>query len=245
VIGDSTAAGLGNRPLPEPSQADRACQRSADSYAADLANANGWQVTNLACSGATIARGLLGSQRVGSTTLPPQLKTAEVANASTVVVSIGANDVNWSAVLEACAASQVCGNHAEQAFFQQQLARFAPEYFQLITQLQLLPNHPRVVINLYYNPFTGDDACLASVDITDAKRRSLISRLDALNAVLAQGAQTAGFASATPTFNGHGVCDPQPYVQGVAAAAPFHPTSSGELAIALADERALRAIADG
>jgi hypothetical protein len=44
---------------------------------------------------------------------------------------------------------------------------------------------------------------------------------------------------ATPDFSGHGVCSDQPYVQGLTDPAPFHPNATGELVIALADERAL------
>jgi hypothetical protein len=35
------------------------------------------------------------------------------------------------------------------------------------------------------------------------------------------------------------MCTPQPYVQGLDAAAPFHPTVLGQLAIALADQGVL------
>jgi hypothetical protein len=63
--------------------------------------------------------------------------------------------------------------------------------------------------------------------------------LHALNSVLIKGAQTAGAASARPDFAGHRLCDPEPYMQGLHDAAPFHPTSAGELAIALADEHEL------
>jgi hypothetical protein len=42
-----------------------------------------------------------------------------------------------------------------------------------------------------------------------------------------------------PDFTGHELCTPQPYVQGLGAAAPFHPTALGQLAIALADQAAL------
>ena len=62
VLGDSTAAGLGNPLPPNPTAADQACSRSADSYANDLASVNGWKVLNLSCSGATIGNGILGSQ---------------------------------------------------------------------------------------------------------------------------------------------------------------------------------------
>src|SRR5262249_18921362 len=62
VIGDSTAAGAGLPPAPGLSRYARDCGRSADSYAADLSDVNGWRVLNLACNGATISHGLLGPQ---------------------------------------------------------------------------------------------------------------------------------------------------------------------------------------
>ena len=40
-------------------------------------------------------------------------------------------------------------------------------------------------------------------------------------------------------FSGHGLCTERPYVQGLGDAAPFHPNGTGQLVIALADERAL------
>jgi lysophospholipase L1-like esterase len=243
VLGDSTAAALGNPPLPNPDPQDTACRRSIDAYAVDLANANNWQVTNLACSGATIQAGLLGPQQAGSQTLPPQLASPAVAKATTVVVSIGANDVTWSSLLRVCAASSTCQDQAEEAYFQQQLAGFSQDYLRLLTQLKELPNHPDVIINLYYDPFTGDDGCLAPL-VTNAKRQALTAKLTALNTILANGAKTASFATAAPNFTDHGLCSEQPYVQGLSAAAPFHPTSAGELAIALADEQSMHPAAN-
>jgi hypothetical protein len=57
--------------------------------------------------------------------------------------------------------------------------------------------------------------------------------------VLAEGARTFGYLVAQPDFTGHGACSEQPYVQGLTDSAPFHPNATGELVIALADERAL------
>ena len=65
VIGDSTAAAAGNPIAPNASAADRACGRSSESYAADLATVNNWNVLNLACNSATIQNGLLGVQVLG------------------------------------------------------------------------------------------------------------------------------------------------------------------------------------
>jgi lysophospholipase L1-like esterase len=239
VVGDSTAAGLGNRPVDHGTVEDKACRRSRDSYAVDLALVNGWSVTNLACSGATIRNGLLGPQFAGARTIPAQLKAPEVAKAQVVIVSIGANDVQWISMLQFCGISASCSDNAEQAFFQQQLAAFSSDYLQLLDQLQLLPSHPLVLINLYYDPVPGSVQCLKAQGITPAKQKSLQADLAALNTILAEGAKAADFATAQPDFTGHGVCTSLPYVHGVSDAAPFHPTPTGQLAIALADERAL------
>lgn len=239
VVGDSTAAGLGNPPLPDATPDDTACGRSRDAFAADLARADGWQVTNLACSGATIPSGLLGAQQVGGRTLPPQLSSDAVANADVVVVSIGANDVNWSMMLHLCAAAGDCDNSALQAFYQQQLSQFSQDLLQLVAQLQLLPNHPVVIINQYYDPLAGGTDCLKDDGLTESKKQTLQADLAALNDLLAKAATTARFRTVQPDFDGHGLCSDQPYVQGLDDPAPFHPTASGQLSIALADEQAL------
>jgi lysophospholipase L1-like esterase len=240
VVGDSTAAGLGNRPVLHGTAADRRCGRSQDAFAVDLALVNDWSVTNLACSGATIRAGLLGPQTIGTHTLPAQLKDPSLAKADVVIVNVGANDVQWTSMLQLCAVSASCSDNAEQAFFQQQLAGFSSDYLQLLDQLQLLPSHPLIVINQYYDPVPGSVACLAPQGLTPAKQQTLQGDLAALNTILAEGAKAADFVTATPDFDGHGVCSSLPYVQGVKDAAPFHPTPSGALAIALAVEHALR-----
>lgn len=240
VIGDSTAAGKGNRLVPHPTARDKACNRSRDAFAADLAAGNGWKVTNLACSGATIRNGILGPQEAAGRTLPPQLDHPAVTKADLIVLSIGANDVQWNVMLGLCAYAQNCSDNAQQAFLQQQLSGFSRDLLQLLAQLQLLDNHPIVVVNQYYDPLPGDVSCLDSHGMTDAKKHTLEGDLSALNTILSKGAKAAGFRTATPNFDGHGLCSDQPYVQGLNAKAPFHPTVDGQLAIALAIENALQ-----
>ncbi|HEU5043238.1 MAG TPA: SGNH/GDSL hydrolase family protein [Nocardioidaceae bacterium] len=239
VIGDSTAAGYGLQPVRNPTPVGRVCRRSRDSYAMVLAKANGWDVTNLACSGATIAEGILAPQTAGTRTLPAQMQEPAVAKASTVILSVGANDVSWSGLLQACAISSDCDNLVAEAYFQQRLAGFSADYLRLLSDLQALPTHPRVLINLYYNPFSTDSSCLHPIGMTDAKQRSMERLLGALNSILSEGAKAADFTAVQPDFTDHGVCSAEPYVQGLKNRAPFHPTAAGELAIALADEQAL------
>jgi lysophospholipase L1-like esterase len=239
VVGDSTAAGLGNPLLPNATADESACRRSIDSYARDLAQASGATVTSYACSSASIPSGLLGPETTRGRTLPAQLDQPAVAKASTIIVSVGANDLEWTDLLEACAVSVNCDNEAEQAYFQQHLAAFTTSYAQLLSYLEQLPNHPRVLVNLYYNPFSSDASCLSSVHLTSSKLQSMLARLATMNSVLSHGAKVAGFATALPDFSDHGLCSATPYVQGLKSAGPFHPTAAGELAIALADEHAL------
>jgi hypothetical protein len=241
VIGDSTAAAIGN-PLPAGASAlDRACGRSSESYAADLAVVNTWNVLNLACSGATIQNGLLGVQVFGNGQVAPsQLVEAERAtHAKVIIVSVGADDVEWSIMTRLCVASIVCNDKVSSAFFAEQIGAFTRSYYQLLDDLAGLPGTPAVLVNEYYSPFGTDLSCLARYGITSAKEKVLLSRLGQLNTVLAQGAQTFGFGVADPPFTGHELCTADPYVQGPGDPAPLHPTAAGELAIALADQQAL------
>ncbi|HEY1920951.1 MAG TPA: GDSL-type esterase/lipase family protein [Streptosporangiaceae bacterium] len=237
VIGDSTAAGAGLASLPRPSDSARACGRSSDSYAADLSAANNWRVLNLACNGATISKGLLGPQTHEGQTLPAQFAGVEQAkNASDVIVSVGADDLDWSAMVAYCAVTPRCNDRATTAYFQQQLASFSKNYLDLLSRLAALPGHPQVIINQYYDPFGSQPGCLGQDGLTMTNLATLTSRLKTLNKVLADGAAQFGFSSPQPDFTGHQLCTPQPYVQSLDDAAPFHPTAAGQLAIALADQ---------
>ena len=240
VLGDSTAAGLGNPLVRDPSALDRACGRSSDSYAADLAEVNAWTVLNLACSGATVADGILGPQQLGSGVAAPQFGVLEQAShASVVVVGIGANDLQWEAMAAMCAMGPSCDDQATAAMFQANLNTFTQDYYQLLHDLAALPAHPRVLINEYFSPFGGKLDCLSSEGLTSAKSATLLARLGTLNQVLGDGAKTFGFTAVKPEFTGHELCTTQPFVQGLRDSAPMHPNTAGELAIALADQQAL------
>lgn len=240
VIGDSTAAAIGNRPVSHPSALDQACGRSADSFAAQLATVNNWNVLNLACSGATVRTGLLGPQPAGPLSAPPQIAQLQRApKARVVIVSVGADDLHWADLTRFCAASPTCDDRVTDAYFQQQTAQFVLDYRELLTQLAALPGHPAVIINQYYDPFGPDTSCLAAEHVDAAKAKTLQGRLDQLNTALKQGADAAGFITVQPSFAGHALCSPEPFVQGPKDKAPLHPTAAGELAIALADQQAL------
>ncbi|MGH3185789.1 MAG: GDSL-type esterase/lipase family protein [Streptosporangiaceae bacterium] len=244
VIGDSTAAAIGNPIPPGASALDRACGRSNESYAADLASVNNWNVLNLACSGATIQNGLQGAQVLpdGQVAPPQVVELQQATHAKVIIVSIGADDVQWSIMTRLCAASTVCNDKVSSAYFNEQIGAFTRSYYQLLLDLAELPGIPAVLVNEYYSPFGSNIGCLSSYGLTPAKEKVLASRLAQLNAVLAQGAKTFGFGVVAPSFAGHELCTENPYVQGPADPAPLHPNAAGELAIALADQQALPAV---
>src|SRR5262249_7989392 len=177
----------------------------------------------------------------GGTTAPPQFAVAQKAtHAKYVIVSIGADDLGWSALLGLCTVTTACDDKASTAYFQQNLAAFTVGYYQLLRRLTPLPSHPTVLVNLYYNPVDTGKHCLDGVGLPPAKEQSITRLLGALNNVLANGARASGLIAVRPDFTEHALCDADPYVQGLNARAPFHPTLSGELAIALADVQALQ-----
>ncbi len=243
VIGDSTAAAMGNPIPPGASALDRACGRSNESYAADLASVNNWNVLNLACSGATIQNGLQGAQVLpdGQVAPPQVVELQQATHAKVIIVSVGADDVQWSIMTRLCAASTVCNDKVSSAYFNEQIGAFTRSYYQLLLDLAELPGTPAVLVNEYYSPFGSDIGCLSGYGLTPAKEKVLASRLAQLNAVLAQGAKTFDFGVVAPSFAGHELCTGDPYVQGPGDPAPLHPNAAGELAIALADQQALPA----
>jgi lysophospholipase L1-like esterase len=259
VIGDSTAAGVGNAPLAEPTEADIACARSRDAYAEVLQSATGWVVENLACASATIPEGLLGSQPGRPVSPPPQVGILKnVTSLRAVIVSIGANDIGWSDFLKYCYGLSRCDDRATQRLILSRLDTFRLQYAQLLQQLSDLPATPVVIVTGYYDPFGDRFDCAAlrdpnrpavvpegygfAPDTSDPdptamvrqKIQPLRSVLAQLNEVLAQGAAAFGFAFVVPSFEGHALCSIEPWVQGMSDAYPFHPSAAGELAIAAA-----------
>jgi hypothetical protein len=200
-------------------------------------------VLNLACDSATIENGLLGVQVLADGQVAPA-QLAEVTlttHPKVIIVSVGADDVQWSVMTQLCVSSAVCSDKVSAAYFASLLGDFTRAYYQLLTQLATWSAKPAVVVNEYYDPFGSSLSCLAQYHFTQAKAAVLVSRLGQLNQVLSQGAQAFGFSVAVPDFAGHELCTQEPWVQGPGDPAPLHPTASGQLAIALADEQAVAA----
>jgi lysophospholipase L1-like esterase len=270
VIGDSTAAGVGNPPVAQPSDLDTTCGRSRDAYARVLHTATGAPVENLACSSATLAEGLLGPQVEDDVRIPPQVGVLKSMTAlRAVVVSVGANDVGWSDFLQYCYWLSRCDDQVGESLMKSRLDAFRLQYVQLLQQLSDLPTRPAVIVSGYYDPFGDAFDCPAlkdpkapvnrptgygfaadpgadnQADKVRQKVEPLRSFLAQLNSVLREGAEAFGFRSVQPTFEGHGLCSTESWVQGLSDDYPFHPHAAGELAIAAAILPPLAAVLTG
>src|SRR6202163_4168688 len=176
VIGDSTAAGAGNPQVAHATVEDSACRRSRDSYAADIAAVNDSTVVNLACTNASIENGLFAAEVINGALIPSQLARLEAMHGvKTVIVSIGANEMHWTQLMELCLVAPQCDDTASAAWFAQALDSFTIDYYDLLQRLASLPGLPRVIVNEYYNPLPMQPVCIGQPVITAAKSTVLLS----------------------------------------------------------------------
>jgi hypothetical protein len=224
------------------------CFQSQDSLAILLTNALQVPVRNLACSAATVTQGLLGPQPDGD----PKWKTnaqvgylKQIANLKFVILTDGQDELQWSQLTGVCYLQDSCSNGLSHADFEMRLTSFAIQYSNLLQALQALPTHPKVLVNLSYDPFSPQAvnvgaSCPALGQLTAKDVKTLVSENDQLNHVLSVGAAEYGFKTATPHLTplcGSGVQDIQPVwsANGTFNKYAFHPLVPGEYAIAFAD----------
>ena len=223
------------------------CFQSQDSLAELLSRAL-VPFRNLACTGATITQGLLGPQPDGDPDWRTNAQVGQLkrmANLKFVVVTDGENEVDWAQIGGICFLPDSCSNQFIYAAFQERLKTFAIQYNNLLQALQDLPTHPKVLVNLSYDPFsqqaeTDGVSCPAVGRLTAADVQTMVGENDQLNHVLSVGAQEYGFATADPNLIplcGPGLQDIQPVwsANGKFNPLAFHPLESGEYAIAFAD----------
>jgi len=248
TLGDSVASGEGNPRIAAGSGKarfdtvwlERRCHRSAFSgfelAARRLARRSERDTSitfvNLACSGATIARGILGPYAGiepvpgGRDELRPQLAglaalaAARGGKADAVMISVGANDVRFGSIVALCATppggcarGKLGGIPASEAI-PDLLAGLEPQYDRLARSLGDLVASPRdVLLTEYFNP-TRDrhgDVCTRSLGAArrDDLRFAEASLLLPLNDAGRAAARRKGFTyvpGIRRRFTRHGYC---------------------------------------
>jgi len=235
ALGDSVAAGTGLNTSSDSS----ACNRTEESFPHIVAIAKSAQLINIACSGATLPQGILGSQTVNGLALKPQLDQlfAQTQKPELVSVTIGANDVGWSAFIAKCYTG-ICGTADDTAKVDLELQKLSTN---LNTMLSSISSHygqsaPVVVLTGYHQVFPQVKlSCLELSGIDQGELNWTRARLDKLNATIKDSASKYPFAKfGEVNFTDHELCTAAPWVQGISSKAPFHPNEDGQSAFSQA-----------
>ena len=233
ALGDSVAAGIGLKDYSDSS----ACDRTDQSYPALIAKERSYALTNIACSGATTQSGLLGAQEVNKLIITPQIDIAlNIKKPDLISITIGANDTEWTKLIQQCYTT-VCGSGSDTAQVTSKLSLASQNIAESLSRIQQKypTDTPMVIVTGYYGLFAAsprnDCTELKGIDAAElAWVRGLQSRInDSIETATAQ----YEFAQYTSiNFAGHELCTADSWIQGLGAKKPYHPTESGQVAIA-------------
>ena len=239
ALGDSVAAGIGLQNYSDSS----ACNRTNESYPNLVAQARNYNLTNLACTGATLPEGILGAQNVNNLAVAPQLdKLFALPRPEVISVTIGANDAGWTSLLAKCYTS-TCGSEADTATVD---ARLTAVTSHLTTMLTRIRDHygatiPKAVVTGYYQLLPAIiGSCPDATGIDQSEVTWARARQESIISVLKTVTGQFSFATFAPIdFTGHELCSANSWEQGISDKAPYHPTADGQAAIARAVESSI------
>lgn len=250
-LGDSVASGEGNpdrrADLSKAQWQDARCHRSLRSGAALAAMAverssatSSVALLALGCSGATMPVGLeapyagIDPDRDRSTEAPQLDVLNDLAarqDIDAVLLSIGANDVSFSSIIEFCARFTHCPErHFDpqrplreapasaptlDAAIADALRRLAGRYDRLDGEISARIPRERIIVSEYFDPTVGPGGTFCTIHLgpgtIDAREAQWAHTnvVGALNAVVARAAHTHGWTlvdGVGAAFAGHGTC---------------------------------------
>lgn len=210
------------------------------------------------CSGASVSNGLLRPQQLKdkSRAISSQIEAAYSISAPNVItLTVGANDIGFSDFLWKCykPLSGRCDTFNNTI---NQLVRLVSQrknldlaIKQMLNRGQLAGKVPKIYLTSYFDPFSDDmPTCqdtrlVATASLTPAERSWLKKGLSLLNrnirSVAAKYSRVI-YVDISSVMSGHGFCSSDPWVfgpsillQNPGVGAPYHPTATGQAAIAL------------
>jgi lysophospholipase L1-like esterase len=232
ALGDSVAAGDGLEDASDSS----ACNRTDEAYPNLVASSLNFSLKSVACSGATLAAGILASQAVNDLQETPQVtQLFAQPKPKLITITIGANDTGWTSLLEKCYIS-TCGTAADSAAVQAELATVSTNLQTVLSDIknQYGAQLPTVLVTGYYQVFPATATSCADLTGIDASEQAFGRTLQSSISTTIQKVVSANnFAQFVPIdFSGHELCTAQPWVQGLNASAPYHPNDAGQAVIA-------------
>ncbi|HMT18481.1 MAG TPA: SGNH/GDSL hydrolase family protein [Candidatus Saccharibacteria bacterium] len=232
AMGDSVVAGIGlGAGIPGT------CGRTDQAYSNKIAEVKNYELKNIACSGATIERGIIGVQKVGDNIEKSQLKQLkEIPEPELITITIGANDIGWVESVARCITA-TCGSEAETQTVADSIANVQTNLSKVFGELSSMYSSdakPKIVVTNYYQVILESEAeCPALTGVSDTELAWIKSQIQLFNASIDAVVKDYAFITAVPIdFSGHGQCSQESWVQGLTDKAPFHPTVPGQQAIA-------------
>lgn len=238
ALGDSVAAGLGLPLVANATEQDQRCGHSSESYAYQVGRKLDLTTNVYACSAAS-SGDLYTRQWISNYNPRVQIDQA-FANGTPKLLSItvGANDMRWSSLVRQCYVGS-CGSTYQTKSLQKRLDNMRGNLEYALRQIQSRAasdqqQPPQVILTGYYNPVSAD-CTLTYPDRVTAEEVSWVgdgvTRLNqSLRSIAESHSNFVTFASLD--FDGHDICSTDPWIQGLSDAAPIHPTTAGQQAIA-------------
>ena len=229
AMGDSVAAGVG---LPTASDSS-ACDRSDESYPNLIAKSNNFELLNIACSGASSSAGIVSGQEVNKLMLDPQTSSLTADKKPAIItLTVGANDIRWVNILQKCYTG-ICGDDVDKNTVSTGLEGLESNLRNIFEKIQTTypDDTPQVYVSGYYRVFISDISagCSERAGIDSDEMQWIASVHNDLNETIRKETVLRTFATFVKLdFTGHELCSPDPWIQGLAEKAPFHPNEHGQ-----------------
>lgn len=168
--------------------------------------------------------------------LDPQLSSLTAAKKPAVItLTIGANDISWVNILQKCYTGS-CGDDVDKNTVTSGLERVTSNLQNIFEKIQsTYPDEsPKVYVSGYYQVFIDDvNADCSERAGIDSDEMQWIARVqNDLNETIRKETVLHTFATFVKLdFKGHEICSTDPWIQGIDAKAPFHPTERGQAEI--------------
>lgn len=229
AMGDSYASGYGN-----PTETDASCSRSAEGYPYVASDALGMELQDRACAGATVSRGILGSQLRNVRIMARQLGGMKASRVPAVVtMSIGGDDLGVYPWLAQCVEKE-CGTAADDEKLQGQLASVEKSIRKVYTTASTLFENTAKPVFLavgYPTPLPTElpADCLSTEGLTQDELDWFQLVMVSLNEVVRDAAAGFDFAHYVPAVStvGHDACSDDPWFFEAGTSGNLHPTSLG------------------
>ncbi|MFF5145457.1 SGNH/GDSL hydrolase family protein [Streptomyces sp. NPDC013157] len=219
ALGDSYASGVG---ADYYGSAGGDCKRGSLDYPALWAAAHSdYTLTDVSCSGATTAD------------VRAKQLSALSSGTDLVTLTVGGNDAQFSSVVQACLTqSDSYCNTATLWMSSYARNQMVTDLAGLYKGIKAKAPNARVIVLGYPQTLSMTGTCPV-IDLDTAKRTAMNGLADALadGTKAAAAAEAVEFIDMRATFQGHGACGSDPWINDLnAGTAVFHPTLTGYLA---------------